>query len=59
MRTNRSILQSRRGITVLTLLLLIIAVIVAAFFLFRYLGTGTAPVQTSDAGVYFMSRLIS
>jgi hypothetical protein len=59
MRTTRLFLQGRRGITVLTLLLLIIAVVVAAFFLFRYLGTRPAPVQTSDASVYFMSRLIS
>ena len=59
MRTNRSFIHSRCGITVLTLLLLIIAVIVAAFFLFRYLGTRPAPVQTSDASVYFISRLMS
>jgi hypothetical protein len=59
MRTNRSFIHSRRGITVLTLLLLIIAVIVAAFFLFRYLGTRPVPVQTSDASVYFISRFMS
>ena len=31
-------INSRRGITVLALLLIVIAVIVAAIFLFRYLG---------------------
>lgn len=51
--------RNRRGITVLTLLLLIIALVVAAFFLVRYLVTRPAPVQTSDIGVYFISRLMS
>jgi hypothetical protein len=43
MQHSQSLWQNRRGITVLALLLLIIAVVILAFFLIRYLGTGTAP----------------
>jgi hypothetical protein len=38
---------SRRGITVLTLLLIIIAVILVAFFLVSYLRTRPAELQSS------------
>jgi hypothetical protein len=59
MRANRSIIPGRRGITVLTLLLLIIAAVIAAFLVVRYLRTRPAPVQTSEASTYFISRLMS
>jgi flagellar biogenesis protein FliO len=42
MHSFRSKLSSRRGITVLSLLLLIIALVIAAVFLVRYLRTRPA-----------------
>ena len=42
MQSCRSTLSSRRGITVLSLLLLIIALVIAAVFLVRYLRTRPA-----------------
>jgi uncharacterized membrane protein len=50
MQTSHPSPQSRRGITVLTLLLIIIAIVIAAFFLVSYLRTRPAPVQVSLAG---------
>jgi flagellar biogenesis protein FliO len=50
MQSARPKLSSRRGITVLSLLLLIIALVIAAVFLVRYLRTrpaGTSPSPTS------------
>ena len=41
---------SRRGITVLALLLIIIAVILVAFFLVSYLRTRPAQIQSSVGG---------
>jgi hypothetical protein len=46
--------RSRRGITVLTLLLIIIAVVIAAFFLVSYLRTRPTPIQSSSAALQVM-----
>ncbi|HEV7365253.1 MAG TPA: hypothetical protein VGN76_05370 [Gemmatimonadales bacterium] len=42
MQVTRWTLKSRRGITVLSLLLLIIALVIAAIFLVRYLHSPTS-----------------
>jgi hypothetical protein len=48
MQPSHSAPRSRRGITVLTLLLIIIAIVIAAFFLVSYLRTRPTAVQSSS-----------